>query len=161
MGQGQVADAQAREDIQRAQIAFNFVAALDAQQDGNFAFPVQALDVVRRGGQSQRVRMARDLFVSHVDQVERTMDQVLLRPSDIYPDGEELGAQVPGAHLGDADHVRAGGISEVVTFVEHQLGRVRVCVNDDGAFQRACRNLLWAGGWPGNSRVQTRAAEQK
>ena len=48
---------------------------------------------------------------------------------------EKQAAQMSSAHLGDADHIGAGGVSQVVIFIQHELGRVSVRVNDNGVIE--------------------------
>ena len=115
----------------------NLVAALDSHEHGDFALAVQALNVIGSACQAENVRVPGHLLVCRVDQIQGTVNQVLLGPGYIHPDGEELRSQVPGAHLGNAQHQRAGGVGEVVVGAEKGLWGVRMGINDDGVFQNA------------------------
>ena len=143
--QRHVADAQAIENIERAQVVLDDVAAFDSHQDRDLLLAVDARDVVRRERQIEGVRMAGHLLVHQVNQVERAMDQVLGGPIDADPDREELRPKMPVAHLRDADHIGAAPIGQVVALVEHHLGSVGVRVDDDDALEHAVGDALGLG----------------
>ena len=80
------------------------------------------------------------LLIRGVNQVKGTMNQVLPGPIHIHPDGKENGAQMSGAHLGNTDHIGTGGVREVVVFIQQELRRVSVGVNDDGVIENPGSN---------------------
>src|SRR5204863_8211180 len=74
------------------------------------------------------------LLINGVDQVEAVPGQVTLSGLGIYPDREELGAEVPTSCLFKADVpdvIRIGG-PNIVSLIQKALRRVGVRVNDQG-----------------------------
>ena len=69
MSQRHVANTQAIVDVERSQIALNFVPTLNTHEDSNFvSFAVQALNIVSGDGQTQDVGMPRHLLIRGVNQ---------------------------------------------------------------------------------------------
>ena len=132
--QGHVAHAEAVEIAEQANVVFDGVAAFNAEQCGKFVFAVGALDVGDAESHHHAVGMAGGLLIDRIDEIERVAGEVALVGFRVHPDGEELGAEIAGLGLVEADVAGVFGIgrSDVVVFVEKALRRVGVRVDDDG-----------------------------
>ena len=110
------------------------MAAFNAEQGGEFVLAVGALDVVDAEGHHHAVGMAGRLLVDRIDEIERVAGEVALVGFRFDPDGKELGAEIAGLGLVEADVAGVFGIgrSDVVVFVEKALRSIGMRVDDDG-----------------------------
>src|SRR6266404_4391243 len=97
--------------------------AFDPQQGSKLFLFVGALDVVRAEGHHHAIRMPSSLLIDGVNQIERVPGKVSLIGFRFHPDGKELGAEVTGLCLVEADVTMIFWIGrpDVVAFVKETL----------------------------------------
>jgi hypothetical protein len=110
------------------------MSAFNSKERGEFVFAMGALNVGGAEGHHHAIGMPGGLLVNGIDEIERVTCEVALVGFRLDLDGEELGAEISGFRLLEADVAMVVGVgrSDVVALVEKTLRSVGMGVDDDG-----------------------------
>ena len=126
VGEGHVAHAEIAKHAQHTNVVADHMAALDANERGDFPLGVRVADFVSSAAEDQVFRIFNDVLVHGINLIESFLHRGRTHDAAINPDGKENGVHASFAHARDIDVAIGVAPAEVEILGEEPLRRVVV-----------------------------------